>query len=84
MVEASGDDERRSQTQHVEQLAGIGQVDRVLTDEDSGLALGHGCGNTASLEHIGHDKSLLHVGLLAVRWGVPDFVHNVTRGTTSR
>jgi hypothetical protein len=63
-----GDGQRRAQTQHVEQLAGIRQIDGMFTDEDSGLALSDGCGNTASLEHIGHDESLLHrVSLLSVR-----------------
>jgi hypothetical protein len=39
----------------------------MFTDEDSSLALGDGCGQTASLEHIGHDESLLHrVSLLSV------------------
>ena len=42
----------------------------MFTDENGGLALGDGCGNTARLEHFCHDESLLHrVSLLCV-WGL--------------
>jgi hypothetical protein len=65
--EVLGDGQRRAQAEHVEQLTGVRQVNRMFTDEDGSLALGDSCGKTASLEHIGHDKSLLHrVSLLSV------------------